>query len=184
MTKKTGLKYEHDIAADLHDATDGEVRTYRCGWSGNTDRMPQPDVLVTTPTGNMALELKRTSQEQGFAIAEADVQQLFDCCNSYTDGYFGVKFNRRELALFGVPDVYTTDGLMASVCTMVPDELNPRLGHTSNSLLVDKPSLDSWQSASAGADDVCVLRDRMGLTEYQTPSHHAVGPTDESKVEA
>ena len=179
MTKKTGLRFEHDVKNEINDATTNDVRAWRPGWSGN-GKGDSCDVLITTPTQCYAIELKKTGVKKGFAIEDDDVQQLYDCQNSYIDGWFGVKFNHRELCLFKLPYIHSEDTMMGAVANEVPVELNPRIGHTSNSLLIDKPDLDSWESASAGRQDVEMIINTLGLDPYASASQTIVEDSDSS----
>lgn len=165
MTKRTGLKYEHDIANQIHETTDGSIRTYRAGYSGNS-KYAQPDVLLTTPERNYALELKRTSQDKGFRIPEEDIRQMYDCMNTYTSSVLAVKFSHRELCVVYWDHASEFDLMAEDTVRLVPNTFNPRVGDKSGALILDKPSLDGpnkWPSAQSGRDDADVILSTIGV---------------------
>jgi Holliday junction resolvase len=155
--------YEHQIANGIHDATDDSVRAYRIGFSGSSNK-PNPDVLVTTPRDNHALEVKRTSQDTFYVEAD-DIQQLANCENSYTLPWLVVKFTHREPVTIryfseaaGVGD-WEQLSVAERVSKVTPETFDSSVTDGGN-LRLNRPSTDEWASSRGGVtDEVAVLRD-------------------------
>ena len=150
MSKK-GNNYEKEIANEIHMATTSEVGVYPVGYSGN-HAIPAPDVLVTTPHTNFAIELKKYNCDDGECryVGEEDIMQLYDCGNTYTVPLLAIKFSNREL-LCGPP---TNLVLLDAFDTMET---------SGGSLRFRKPTLDQWPSAQSGMSDVGVVLQEMSL---------------------
>lgn len=163
--------YEHTIANDIHDATRSDVRAYPCGYSGS-NAMPQPDVLVTSPSENYAMELKGPIAKDTVDIEKSDLQQLVDCTNSYTSAFLVIKFQRRRPVVVRYfpqvsgDDEYNDLGLAEQFARLVPEEFNPRVRTSDETgttrLYIDKPSTDEWESGY-GEDDARTIMSRIGL---------------------
>jgi len=159
--------YEHTIANGIHDATDDTVRAYRVGFSGSSNK-PNPDVLVTTPRDNHAIEVKRTSKDR-FYVESDDIEQLAACENSYTLPWLVVKFTHREPVTIryfseatGV-DGWTQMSPAERVSKVTPDAFDSSVTDGGN-LRLNRPTTDEWASSQSGVtDEVAVLRD-IGIT--------------------
>lgn len=165
--------YENDIAKGVHRATDTEIRCYRCGYSGN-NAMPQPDIIITTPTINYVVELKGPIQSEQCYVESDDIEQLLDCQTSYSVAGLAVKFPHREPVvvryfdkLTGMQhpnaDDYNEMSQVEKFATLTPDAYNPRVTDA-GTLALDKPSTDDWPSAQAGSDDVDAILSGLGVT--------------------
>jgi Holliday junction resolvase len=166
-----GHQYENDMAKEMYRRTGDEVRTYRCGYSGN-NAMPQPDVLVTTTYDNYALELK-TSQSDRCYIEEDDIEQLIECQTAYTRVALVVKFPRREPLVVQYfkkltddqhPDADEYNALSAAekFAVLIPDAFDPRVTD-SGKLALTKPDTAVWPSASEGSDDPEAILSGLGV---------------------
>lgn len=72
--QKAGLRFDHDVAREIYNATDGSVMPLRAGWSGNQS-IPSPDLLVPLDGSLRALELKTSSQDR-LVVSQDDVEQI------------------------------------------------------------------------------------------------------------
>ena len=167
-------QYENTIAKRIHRQTPSHIRAYRCGYSGN-NAMPQPDILVTTPSQNHGVELKGPIQSERVYIDDEDLEQLYECQNAYTSVYLGIKFQRREPLVVRYfekltggqqsvdgADEYNEMDIPDQFATLIPSAFNPRVTDA-DTLALDKPSTDDWPSATKGSDDVDALLSGMGV---------------------
>jgi Holliday junction resolvase len=159
-------QYENDLAKAIHDATDSNVRAYRCGFSGN-NAMPQPDVLITTPDMNHAIEVKGPIASQRLYVDEEDIEQLVECQNDTTYVALVVKFQRRQPVVIRYYESMTNDGwndLSAAekLMKLTPEAFDAYVT-TSGSLALNKPSTDDWPSARSGASDEDAVLSGLGV---------------------
>lgn len=151
MQTQKGHREEHTVSKAIHTHTDADCRSYPVGYSGN-HAYPAPDILVSTPRRNYAIEMKKTSKDR-FTILNDDIEQLLACVNTNTDAYITVNFNNRALMCAKLADQTVIDSGTdpREYCTqmMTPPCFNPRIG-PSGSYIVDKPSCDEWSSQQAG----------------------------------
>lgn len=147
-----GLQYENDLSADIHENTPPTVRTYRCGYSGN-GRIPQPDVLISTNTINLALEIKTSSQDR-FYIDSEDLEQLHACVNEKTHAVLVMKFSYREPVTVKLPWTAETDvaELAGEAADAFPEQFEPNATRTGN-LSLTKPASRDWASSRSGRSD-------------------------------
>lgn len=155
-------KWENTIANEMYSVTEGAVRTYRCGHSGNS-KHPQPDVLVTTSHGtNHALELKGPILSPTLYINEEDLEQLVACQAAQTIPYLVVKFqNRRPLVVrywSKVPhiDGYEDMSVVEKFAAIVPEEFDPKATR-GGMLRIKKPDVEDWSSGYGKKDAVAIL---------------------------
>lgn len=167
-------QWENLKAKEIYRKTGPEIRTYRCGYSGS-NAMPQPDVLLTTPTNNYAIEMKGPIATDYCSVEEDDIDQLVECTNSYTTAALVIKFQRREALVVrffdkasGI-DEYDDLSPAEKFAALIPQEFDPRVTD-SGTLRVTKPDTDEWPSATAGSDDVDAILSGLGI------------PTDDSVV--
>lgn len=167
-------QYENRIAREIHDHTGSEIRTYRCGYSGN-NAMPQPDMLVTMPATNLAIELKGPIQSDTIYIDGEDLEQLIACTNADTVAALVVKFQRRSPvtirwygSVVGRED-WDDMEMLEKWEALVPEEFDAKVTDGGN-LRLRKPDTDQWDSAKASEDDYVVICGDLGV------------PIDESTV--
>lgn len=100
--QRAGLKKEHEIAAEIFDATGGSVMPLRAGWSGNS-AVPAPDLLIPLNGTLRALELK-TSDQKRLTVTPEDVADVIAWSGDMTEvptfPYISIKFNRYEPVTF------------------------------------------------------------------------------------
>lgn len=168
-------QWENEKAKEIHRQTGTDIRTYRCGYSGN-NAMPQPDVLITTPMNNYAVEMKGPIAGEYCRVQTDDIDQLIECTNSYTTAALVVKFQNRETLVVRFFDkasgIEAYDDLSDAekFAALIPNEFDPRVSDA-GTLMLTKPDLDSdWPSATAGSNDVDAILSGLGI------------PTDDSVV--
>lgn len=167
-------QFENEVAKTVHRNTPSAVRAYRCGYSGS-NAMPQPDVLVTTPTVNYGVELKGPLARDHIYVDEDDLQQLVDCANATTVVALGVKFQRREMMIVRHfedisgkhphADRYDEMSVAKQFAVLAPDAFDPSTTD-SGSLRLEKPSTENWPSATAGTDDEVALLSGLGIVGH------------------
>jgi hypothetical protein len=119
-------------------------------------------VLVRTPKGDHAIELKKASWDTGTRrqIAdEEDIGQLGECANLYTRIWFGVSMSNRQLMFVGPLDPTDTG---ESLEKQIPDCFEPSYTD-SGYLRVTKPEASQWPSSQSGNDDVDIILEALGL---------------------
>lgn len=175
---------ENERAKEIHRRTGPEVRAYRCGYSGS-NAMPQPDILVTTPTNNHAIELKHR-QGPTATIDSEDLDQLAECQNSYTIAYLVVKFPRYEpIVIRYYPNMLGQDdwnekSTAEKFAALVPKGLDGRVTPGGNlGLTLNR---DQWTSTKAGRPDTDAILDALGVphessttVEHGTPQNPYTG---------
>jgi len=74
-SQKQGLQYEHDLAADVFEVTDGTVIPVRAGWSGNQGP-PMPDLLIPFGGALVAIEIKSTKKPDSIILEPEDLEEI------------------------------------------------------------------------------------------------------------
>lgn len=166
MTKK-GRNFEHDLCADIYQATNHELIPEPIGYSGN-HFAPSPDISIDDGTKLHAMELKNTSKDRITFYYDPDdkkrddIYQLLEYARKYPRTvipYVGVNFDRRQLLLIPLwLDGPNDRAAMRSATKMTPCDVS--LTYADN-LSVQKPSTDVWPSAKAG-DDVEYVLETIG----------------------
>jgi len=158
-------QYEHRVANEVYENVSG-VKAYVAGYSGNS-RIPQPDVLVTEPTGTChALELKNIASDRCY-VEENDIRQLVACEGPSTAVYLLVKFSRRRpLVTRYFDDITGRDWKNKTpaekFAAIIPDCFDPRVTE-SGSLALDRPSTERWDSATVSPPDWQVVAQSCGI---------------------
>jgi len=160
-------QYENDIALAIYRKTHDDVLTFRCGYSGNS-AMPQPDVLITTPTNDHALELKKRKGPTAYIKGE-DLEQLAACQNGHTIVYLVVKFSHYEPVVIRYwPHMvghrlaeWDERSVVEKFKGAAPSALNPRVTDGGRlALTLDK---NQWESTRKGRDDTDTILDELGV---------------------
>lgn len=88
-----GLKYEHELASDIYEASGGRIFPLRSGWSGNQG-IPSPDLLIPFSGSLRALELKTFSSKR-HTVEPEDIKSVAAWVKNQkeveTHAYLGVK---------------------------------------------------------------------------------------------
>lgn len=182
----SGHQYENDIAVDIHRRTPSDFRVYTCGYSGS-NAMPQPDILITTPTNNHAVELKKRREDVVY-IESDDLEQLAACQNSHTIAYLVVKWPHYEpLVIRYWPNMILADedwnkkSVVEKFAAVAPPEFEAEVTEVGGNLklVLDR---DQWTSAKAGRDDTAVILTALGvpfdestMVEHGMPHNPYVG---------
>jgi len=162
--------YEHTVANEVYENV-ADVKAYVAGYSGNS-RIPQPDVLVTEPTGTChALELKNIASDRCYIDGD-DIRQLVACQGAATMAHLVVKFNNRKPLVTRYYDDVTGEGWSgltpaAKMCKVIPPCFSPRVTD-SGSLALDKPTTDEWDSARSSPPDWQVIAESLGIRTGQS----------------
>ena len=161
--QKQGLKYERDLAAEIHEDTDEDVMVVFGGGTSGNVRFPQPDLLVIDSydyTAIYGIEAKRTTSEVIY-IDASDIQQLFDAVVDVAIPVLVVKFTHKEPLIAQIPDG-EPDDIVDWVAAGIPDEFDPHITKGGN-LRLTKPDHDVWPSAKAGRVDHVAVMEELGL---------------------
>lgn len=134
-----GRRFELNTCKELNSLED-EIVAYPAGYSGN-QYGPSPDILITSPSGAYALELKKTGLDNGerrTIIKEDELDMLMECSNSYTDSWIVISMsNRKILAVQANPVETLEDRIPGCFDPTVTDHGNLRL---------TKPETSEWPS--------------------------------------
>lgn len=171
-------QYENDIAKAIFRNTGGEIRAYRCGYSGS-NAMPQPDVLVTLPAQNVGMELKGPLKKDVIYVEQDDLEQLIECMNADTVVALVVKFQNRKPLVVRYYDAVVGREEWDDISdlekweALVPEAFDPKLTDEGN-LRIRKPDTDEWPSARASEDDYMEICGELGIpttksTEIELP---------------
>lgn len=135
MTTKKGRRYELTTCKELNELH-SEITAYPAGYSGN-QYGPSPDIILTTPSGAHALELKKTGLKKRRTIVKGEeFEMLEECKNSYTKTWLVISVSHRKTL------VVPADG---DVEELVPDAFDPSVTDKGN-LRISKPSTKDWDS--------------------------------------
>lgn len=160
-----GRDYENNVVGRLNKYTAQPIQAYPVNDSGS-NKGDYPDLLITTPNGNHAIELKKIGTERKY-IDSDDMDQLIRCISSTTTAWVGLSYNNRELCMSCVGSAITRsdetnftprDVLVSNT----PDCFNPRIGRT-GTYITDKPDTDGWSSQQAGDKSWRVICDSIGV---------------------
>lgn len=135
MTSKKGRRYELNTCKDLN-GLHKEITAYPAGYSGN-QYGPSPDIILTTPSGAHALELKKTGLKKRRTVVRGDeFEMLEECKNSYTKTWIVIAVSHRKTL------VVPADG---DVEAAIPDAFEPSVTDKGN-LRISKPDTSDWDS--------------------------------------
>lgn len=163
----TGKEYEHDLAKQVFEASDGKIIPIRCGMSGN-QALPSADLMIPFGGALVAMELKTTKRDSSIIIEPEDIEQIgyWTLRMSEVPVYprLGIKFKGQSSRL-----LYTTRLSRVSdpqKCFEREVEKCPFDAKVTRSgnLSFRKPDTDEWYSTQAG-DGPSGLRDGYRLLE-------------------
>lgn len=165
MSQK-GQKYEHDLADEIVEATDGELLPLGAGY---TSRHASPaDLIIDDGEAVHVLEIKNTSTDAYTFHWEPDDYQKDDLynmmkfCVNYPRPaypYWAVNFNNRQLAIgkLYINDFPDTDAVLDSAVSLSPIEAKRT---RADNLRVYKPESDDWTTKHI--DDAQAVLDAIG----------------------
>ena len=108
-----GLRFEHELASDIYEASENTILPIRAGWSGN-QKVPAPDLLINDGVVAHALELKKTSDDTSCIVPREDIKDIVGFAVEYpqqTYPYLGIKFSYYQLALIPLYTGGTTSSI-------------------------------------------------------------------------
>lgn len=132
-----GRRFELNISKELNQF-DEEIVSYPAGYSGS-QYGPSPDIILTTPSGAFALELKKVGLETGerrTVIKGDEFEMLDNCGNSYTTPWIVIAINNRKTL------VKRSRGDLEET---IPDCFDPSITKNGN-LRITKPEASDWTS--------------------------------------
>lgn len=187
-----GRDYELDMVRGVNEAVDQDtVFSATLDYSGVASDS-DADLQIVWPAGRdywrMALvELKKRSGDAGKRFPThpldgstpdqngmTELRRLASTGPSWSDRYFALKPDHRELVVFDAEWLlwHVTDGDegRGSPYTDEPTEravsaFSPRQTRGGN-VSMRKPTLDEWESSTAGRDDVAKLLDSIGVNDH------------------
>ena len=132
-----GRRFELNICKGLNQFDD-EIVAYPAGYSGS-QYGPSPDIILTTPSGAHALELKKVGLDTGerrTIIKGDEFDMLEKCANSYTTPWIVIEMtNRKTLVYRSTVDLEEE----------IPDCFEPSVTDNGN-LRLTKPEASDWIS--------------------------------------
>ena len=132
-----GRRFELNICKGLNQFDD-EIVAYPAGYSGS-QYGPSPDIILTTPSGAHALELKKVGLDTGerrTIIKGDEFDMLEKCANSYTTPWIVIEMtNRKTLVYRSTVDLEEE----------IPDCFEPSVTDNEN-LRLTKPEASDWIS--------------------------------------
>ena len=156
-------QYENEIQNEL-DAVLGDRFVVRCGYSGNS-ALPMPDVYVRNPTSwDTAIELKKSRRNEITVDYDdfENLKKLADRLVYDVDIVLAYKFSNREIIVHNVPykasDTVEECKKRYVSCYSEDASEPPIRERESGDVVIEKPSLDTVDSAQAGLSDAEKLK--------------------------
>jgi len=149
--QKAGLRKEHELAADIYEATEGRVIPLRSGWSGN-QAPPSPDLLIPFEGSLRAIEVKKTGRDK-CRLYQDDVEDIQWWAQKMqevpTHAYLAIRFNRRCIYLGRLHRISNIPKSFETFADRCP--FDAHVTYAGN-LTIEKPTTDQWPSASQSDD--------------------------------
>jgi len=175
-----GKTYELDKVKECHEATSQEVWATRPDFSGNSKYAFADVALVYPRDGAIAgdfFELKkrsvdtgkRTNVMSGSSKGQSGMQELAELVNmtpAWGTPKVGVKFPNRQLMVFNAADLLER---LQERGTLTEEVGAPKKTRGDN-ISMYKPTLDEWESATAGSPDVELLTADVPTTHLRKRS--------------
>lgn len=176
-SQKQGLQYEHDLAADVFELTDGRVIPVRAGWSGN-QAPPMPDLLIPFGGVLIAMEIKSTKNPDSIIVEPEDLEdiQYWTLKMGEVPVYpaVGIKFRGRQNRLLYVSFLERVSDLSVAFERAAEECPFDAKVTRSGNLSFRHPDTDNWPG-TAGGDGPKGQRDAYQLLraleqkEYEQP---------------
>lgn len=175
-----GKRYELDTKNEVMANTTDEVIALRPDYSGNSLHSIS-DVSIIWPDyadsiiHGAFIEMKKRSGEAGYRTTVMDgsskgesgleeLQHLVENTPPWGTPWIVVKFDNREVAVFNAEE------LLKKVEAMSEDTDNPAFFGArltpAGSISMVKPTLDDWNSSTAGRDDHIKILDTVGVHNF------------------
>lgn len=167
-----GLQYEHDLANDVFELSDGKIIPLRSGWSGNQS-LPSPDLLIPFGGVLVALEVK-TTKTNSIILQHPDNDEDYDLKDIRywtlrmsevpVVPAVGIKFTGSSSRLLYVARLHRMSNMDACFEDQVEQcPFDAKITRTGN-LSFQKPGLDQW-SSTRGGDGPTGKKDAYALLE-------------------
>lgn len=173
-----GLKYEHELAADVFELTDGKIIPTRAGWSGNQG-LPMPDLLIPFGGALIAAEIKTTSNDTSLIIEEEDIADIRWWTLRMSEvpvyPYLVIKFTGSSSRLLYATRLHRVSSPEKAFETEVENcPFDASITRTGN-LSFKKPDLDQWKSTRGGdgpkgKKDAHKFLETLRNDEFEEPS--------------
>ena len=167
-----GLQYEHELAKEIFELSEGKIIPLRSGWSGN-QALPSPDLLIPFGGGLVAIEIKTTKNNSIiFQHPDNDEDYSLRDIRYWTMRmsevpvypFVGVKFTGRSSRLIYVSRLHRVSNMTRCFENQVEQcPFDAKITRTGN-LSFRKPDLDQWPS-TRGGDGPKGLRDGYRVLE-------------------
>lgn len=176
-SQQRGLAYEHELASDVFELTDGRVIPVRAGWSGN-QAPPMPDLLIPFGGVLIAMEVKSTKKPSSIIVQPEDLEdiQYWTLKMSEVPVYpaIGIKFRGRKNRLLYTSFLERVSDLSVAFERAVDECPFDAKVTRSGNLSFRHPDTDNWPG-TAGGDGPAGKRDAYQLLrtleeqEYEQP---------------
>ena len=160
--QKAGLKFEHDLAREIYNISDGKVIPLRAGWSGNSSP-PLLDLLIPYKVSLRAVEVK-TSGQKRMVVKSEDLEDVLhwgmDMNEVPTYPYLTVKFTRYEAQTYRLIKPWDLQGSLKHLAEEQSDfDTNLTRGGNISFGHPTHYDCDVSSAVSSPGDGVAVLRD-------------------------
>lgn len=148
-----GLRYEHELAKQIFDLSDGKIIPARCGFSGNQS-LPMPDLLMPFGGALIATEVKSTSDDTSLIVDRDAIEDIQYWTLRMSEvpvyPYLGIKFTGRSSRLIyftRLKRISNLDRCFEREVEKCPFDAKVT---RSGNLSFRKPDTDQWPSTRAG----------------------------------
>jgi Holliday junction resolvase len=176
-SQKQGLQYEHDLASDVFELTDGRVIPVRAGWSGN-QAPPMPDLLIPFGGVLIAMEVKSTKNPDSIIVEPEDLDDIryWTLKMSEVPVYpaLGIKFRGRQNRLLYVSILERVSDLSVAFERASEECPFDTKVTRSGNLSFRHPDTDNWPGTAGGNGpkgkrDAYQLLRTLEEKDYETP---------------
>lgn len=173
-----GLQYEHELAKDVFDLSEGKIIPARCGYSGN-QAIPSPDLLIPFGGALAALEVKTTSDDTSLIVEPEAVEDIRYWTLRMSEvpvyPYLGIKFTgygSRVIYLTRLQRVSNVQKCFENEVEKCPFDAKVT---KSGNLSFRKPDTDEWPSMQAadgptGQKDAHMVLESLREDNFEQPS--------------
>lgn len=152
-SQRRGLNYEHELASDVFELTDGRVIPVRAGWSGN-QAPPMPDLLIPFGGALIAMEIKSTKNPDSIIVEPEDLEdiQYWTLKMSEVPVYpaLGIKFRGRQNRLLYVSFLERVSDLSVAFERAAEECPFDAKVTRSGNLSFRHPDTDNWPGTAGG----------------------------------
>lgn len=181
--QRRGLQYEHDLAKEVFELSEGKVIPLRSGWSGNQS-LPSPDLLIPFGGALIAIEIKTTknnsiifqhpSNDEDYSLNDLRYWTL-RMSEVPVYPYVGVKFTGNSSRLLYVSRLQRMSNMTKCFENQVERcPFDAKITRTGN-LSFRRPDLEEWPSTRGGEGpkglrDGFQFLETLRADEFEQPS--------------